>query len=72
MEIIGIVHSGIMKDAFSSARGKMNELLAECTESQKELFSRMYPKGVSDNQLDWAIRQIENTLKRNKEKELPN
>jgi peptidoglycan hydrolase CwlO-like protein len=41
----------------------MNNLLALCTDSQKELFNRMYPDGPDKKQVRWAIVQLENTLK---------
>lgn len=39
-----------------------DRLLALCTPSQKDLFARMYPTGVTNDQLAHAIKQIENTL----------
>lgn len=41
----------------------LNNLLNLCTESQKDLFNRMYPNGVSNKQLSHAIYQVENTLR---------
>jgi hypothetical protein len=40
-------------------------MLAECSENQRDLHKRMYPNGVSDDLLDWAITQLENTQKIN-------
>lgn len=52
-------------------------LLKECNEDQKLLFIRMYSKdntnlsiedvvnNMTDNKIDWAITQCENTIKRN-------
>lgn len=45
-------------------RDYLNNLLALCTDKQKNLFSRMYPNSNPDNkQLNWAVTQLENTLK---------
>ena len=41
----------------------MGKLLALCTEKQKDLFGRMYPTGPTSKQLNWAVTQLENTLK---------
>lgn len=48
-------------------REYMEKLLLLCTTSQKELFSRMYPNKVEDKKIDWAIKQLENTLKKGNE-----
>jgi len=40
----------------------MNSLLALCTDRQKDIFNRMYPAGPSIKQINWAIKQLENTL----------
>lgn len=41
----------------------LSNLLALCTEKQKNLFCRMYPNGPNKYQLSRAISQVENTLK---------
>ena len=41
----------------------MGKLLDLCTEKQKNLFGRMYPTGPTAKQLNWAVTQLENTLK---------
>ena len=42
----------------------LNEMLEKCTEGQIDKFNRMYPNGPSEEQMDWAIQQVENTLKK--------
>ena len=41
----------------------MTELLALCSEKQKEIFNRMYPNGPAQKQVKIAIWQISNTLR---------
>jgi len=41
----------------------MELLLSLCTDSQKDLFEKIYPNGPTDKQLDHAIFQCSNTLK---------
>ncbi len=49
------------------ARQKMRLLLLQCTESQVNLFNRMYGSvnGVRDDQMATAFDQIERTLIKN-------
>ena len=49
-------------------RDYMNNILALCADTQKELYGRMYPDGPTNKQLDHAIWQIENTLKDSNDK----
>lgn len=44
------------------ARDKLVNMLSQCTEAQQNLFRRMYPDGVPDDRLDWALSQVERTL----------
>ena len=44
-------------------RKYLENLVALCTEAQKERFRLMYPEGVSGKQLNHAIWQVENTLR---------
>ena len=41
----------------------MGKLLDLCTDWQRAFFSRMYPTGPTAKQLNWAVTQLENTLK---------
>jgi len=41
----------------------MGKLLDLCTEKQRDFFGRMYPAGPTAKQLNWAVTQLENTLK---------
>lgn len=41
------------------------ELLAQLTQPQRDMFSRMYPNGPSEKQLANALDQIERTIKKN-------
>ena len=40
----------------------MNKLLTLCTDGEQEKFNKMYPQGPTKKQIDWAIKQIENTI----------
>lgn len=40
----------------------LNDLLTLCTDSQKNMYNRMYPNGVTGKQVDNAISQIKNTI----------
>ena len=57
-----MTHSDFMKDINKQARTRMENLLKRCTEPQQKIFSRMYPDGVPDEKVDWALSQIERTL----------
>ena len=46
-------------------RETLANLLAQCTQSQQDLFKRLYPNGVQQDQLNWAITQCYNTIKKN-------
>jgi len=46
-------------------RARLQELLAQCTESQRDVHRRMYIGGVKTSQLTWAIQQCLNTVKVN-------
>lgn len=43
----------------------LEKYLSECTTEQREFFNRMYPKGPRPDQVEWAIQQCINTLKKN-------
>ena len=45
-------------------RDYMNSLLALCSDAQQEIFKKMYPTKPTPKQLNHAITQLENTLKR--------
>ncbi len=56
--------SPILNHFLSEKIQLIKSMLAECTEKQKDLFKRMYPKGIenySEKKIDWAIVQLENT-----------
>jgi len=57
-----MTHSKTVKKLNETARETMMNLLVQCTEAQQKLFHRMYPKGVPDEKIDWALSQIERTL----------
>jgi hypothetical protein len=42
--------------------------LEKCTDGQLDMFNRMYPNGLTDQQLDRAIDQIERTIVKNEAK----
>ena len=46
-------------------RTMLRDSLDKCTEIQRNLFSRCYPKGVSEEKLDSAILLCERTVKKN-------
>ncbi len=60
------------------ARNSIKDGLSQCTEKQQLFFKRMYShedltvpikdivNKIPEDKLDWAMRQIENTLKKNK------
>lgn len=60
------------------ARTQLKEGLSQCTEAQRLMFKRMYShgnlsldiNGVVDampaDKLDWAMRQVETTLRKNR------
>lgn len=41
----------------------LDNLLALCTEEQTNLFNRMYPDGPPNDKVDFAIMQVENTIR---------
>lgn len=43
-------------------RKTLDDLLSQCEEKHRDLFKKLYPKGVKANQLNWAITQCHNTL----------
>jgi len=59
------------------AKGKLKELLAECTEGQRLMFKRMYchknldlsineaVDQMDDGKIDWAMTQVERTIEKN-------
>ena len=58
--------SNTMEKAMEKVRKDMESMLRKCSPAQQNLFSRMYPDGVPDDKLDWALQQIERTLEKNK------
>jgi predicted nucleotidyltransferase len=66
------------------ARDTPKEGLAKCTEGEQHLFKRMYAHAnlelpidevvdqMEDDKLDWAMGQVERTLKKNKRTEATN
>lgn len=50
-------------------RSRINALLWKCTYRQQQLFDRIYPNGVSDDQLGTALRLVERTLAKNRARE---
>ncbi len=57
-------------------RDILRELFSQCTEKQQEFFDHMYAYGIEnmpEDKINWAIKQCENTIKRNNlKKEIPN
>lgn len=59
------------------ARNTIKDGLAKCTDGQQRLFKCMYANGnlglsindivdqMQEDKLDWAMQQVENTLKKN-------
>lgn len=41
--------------------------LSKLTDAQKDLFKRIYPEGPCIEQMEWAIQQCINTIKKGKE-----
>ena len=54
-----------MKTASDLIRAAIKADLAKCTEPQQALFSRMYPDGPHDDQLERTYDQIQRTLAKN-------
>ena len=48
-------------------RSKMKDMLLCCTEKQQDIFKKMYKSidKIKSEQMDWAFKQIETTLKNN-------
>jgi hypothetical protein len=57
-----------VKGAYQSLRDQMNDELTGCTGEQQALFYRMYPQGVPDDKIAWALTQINNTRLKNNER----
>lgn len=47
-------------------REKIDELLAQCTPKQQELFKRCFPGGIKEYQLGDAYALCERTVRQNK------
>ena len=60
------MQSKTMENNAILVREEMDNLLSQCTEAQQNLFNLMYPNGVQDDKLDWALSQIERTLNKGK------
>lgn len=45
----------------------LEEMILKLTDEQRSFFYKLYPNGPTDKQLDWAIQQIDNTLKKRNE-----
>jgi len=48
-----------MKKSYVLVRIRLKQELKKCTKSEVNLFNQMYPNGPSDDQLDWAFKEIE-------------
>ena len=48
-------------------RNLLEERLTQCTEPQREMFNRIYPKGVPANHLESAVDLCDRTIKKNRE-----
>lgn len=62
-------HSLAMQWAYDGMRQVLTAMLAQCTEAQQDIFRRMYPEGIaglSVERLDWACRQVEVTIEKNR------
>lgn len=46
-------------------RQVLNELLAQCTTPQQDMFKRVYPNGVPDSKVTEAILLCERTISEN-------
>lgn len=43
----------------------LEDALAQCTIKQREIFKALYPNGPKEGQMEWAIQQCFNTIKKN-------
>lgn len=50
------------KSIVLNSRHRLLEMLNICTAAQLEVYGKMYPNGPSDDQIQWAIQQIERTI----------
>jgi hypothetical protein len=53
-------------------RNLLRENLEKCTQDQQKFFLRMYPggvDGVAEDDIDWALGQVDRTLESNAKKE---
>lgn len=66
--------SQTFKETEALLRQKMKDMLLQCTPGQRDVFRRMYNHkgtfdddvdGVTWKQMDWAFKQLEQTLKDN-------
>jgi len=63
------------------ARDELKKGLSKCSEAQQHLFKRMYShndldasiddivNGMSEEKLDWAMRQVQSTIEKNAKNE---
>ncbi len=60
--------SKILNEIKDFRKEKLIELLNQCTLEQQAFFDRMYGSRdtIPDEKIDWAIRQCEGTIKKNK------
>lgn len=59
------MHKTAKQEVEQLKRSLLNERLGQCTEKQRELFGRLYPDGVREDQLEDAINLCNRTLRRN-------
>ena len=60
-EVLNQINSDIAKIRLD----KLEELKTHLTIPQLQFLNRIFPKGISDDQFDHAIRLIERTIKKN-------
>lgn len=62
---MGEVVKQLYKRFEETRRGVLADLLAQCTDEQRALFGRIYPRGVPKCMIDSAIDLCERTIKKN-------
>lgn len=63
-----MTHSKTILDMQKEMRAKLKGMVATCTAGQQEMFELMYPQGVPDDKLDWALAQVERTITINEDR----
>jgi len=69
-------HKDYIGKALEDARDELKENLARCSDAQRLFFKRMYAHGnlemsiddvidgINEEELDWAMQQVEGTLRK--------